>query len=307
MLRRVLTFLRKRKVEQGLDDELRASVELLAEENMRQGTSAQEAVRAARIELSGVEQVKEEIRDARGLPFFDSVIRDFHHAIRDLVRSPGFSIAVVATLGVALGANASLLSLLDRLILRPLPVKEPASLVVVAAPPLPGRPIQGVRGITSTFRIDPSSGRPGVSYPLYAALRSRAPFFSDALAEMDASVTLDVGGTPISVRSQLVTGNYFELLGVKAALGGLLIPADDDERAGSPVVLSHGFWQRQFGGAPGILSRTIRLNRHPVTVVGVTAEGFTGSAAGGSACFLCSPAHGECAFKSRTEGGVSGR
>src|SRR5215813_7308530 len=104
MLRRAITFLRKRQGERELDDELRASVELLAEEHMRQGASPQEAVRLARIELGGVEQVKEEIRGARGLPMLDSMIRDFQYALRNLVRSPGFSIAVVATLGVALGA-----------------------------------------------------------------------------------------------------------------------------------------------------------------------------------------------------------
>jgi hypothetical protein len=140
MLRRLATFFRKRQLEQELDEELRATVELLAERHMQRGASSQEAVRLARIELGGAEQVKEEVRGARGLPMLDSLFRDVHHGLKNLVRAPGFSIAVVATLGLALGANASILSLLDRLILRPLPVKEPGSLVAVNAPPLPERP-----------------------------------------------------------------------------------------------------------------------------------------------------------------------
>jgi hypothetical protein len=179
MFRRFATFFRKRQAERELDEELRASVELLAEAHMRRGVSPQESVRLARIELGGVEQVKEEVRNAWSLPMLDSLLRDLHHALRNLVRAPGFSIAVVVTLGVALGANASVLALLDRLILRPLPVKEPASLVLVNAPPLPASGIR--RGPIEEVVSDPS-GRVGMAYPLYTALRSRVRAFTGMLA-----------------------------------------------------------------------------------------------------------------------------
>jgi hypothetical protein len=151
------------------------------------------------------------------------------------------------TLGLALGANASVLALLDRLILRPLPVKEPGSLVAVNAPRLPERPRRSDGAIVVTTS---GNGREGLSYPLYAALRSRARAFTGMLAQTHATATMLVEGSPISVEGQLVTGNYFELLGVKAALGRLLTPDDDERPDGSPVVLSHGLWQRQFGGNP---------------------------------------------------------
>lgn len=282
MFRRVATFLRKRKVEQELDDELRASVDLLAEEHIQKGVEPQDAIRLARIELGGVEQVKEEVRATRGLPILDSAIRDLHHALRNLARAPGFSIAVVVTLSLALGANASVLALLDRLILRPLPVKEPGSLVAVHAPRLPERP----SGSGPIVSISSGSGRTGLSYPLYAALRSRVPAFTGMLAQTHATATMMVEGTPVGVEGRLVTGNYFELLGVKAALGRLLTPDDDALPDGSPVVLSHGLWQRQFGGDPAILNRTIHLNRHPMTVVGVAAQAFTGTAAGAAPDFF---------------------
>ena len=100
MFRRVATFLRKRNVEQELDDELRASVDLLADEHINKGVGPQDAIRLARIELCGVEQVKKEVRATRGLPMLDSTIRDLYHALRNLARAPGFSIAVVVTLGL---------------------------------------------------------------------------------------------------------------------------------------------------------------------------------------------------------------
>jgi predicted permease len=273
----------RRKAEQELDDELRASIDLLAEEHVGRGVEAREALRLARIELGGVEQIKEEVRAARGFRMLDSSIRDLHHGVRNLARAPGFSIAVVVTLGLALGANASVLALLDRLILRLLPVKQPGGLVIVNAPRLPERPTSERRSIVVSRS---ANGRQGLSYPLYAALRSRAPGFAGMLAQTHATATLMVEGSPVSVQGRLVTGNYFEVLGVKAALGRLLTPEDDDPPAGSPVVLSHGLWQRQFGGNPAILNRTLHLNRYPVTVVGVAAQGFTGTAAGAAPGFF---------------------
>lgn len=288
MFRCVTTFLRKRHVERELDDELQASVHLLAEEHMKRGAAPQEAVRLARIELGGMEQVKEEVRKARGLPMLDSLMRDFHHGLRNLVRAPGFSIAVVVTLGLALGANASVLALLDRLVLRPLPVKEPGRLVVVNAPPLPELPSRG--GPVVEKIVSSSGGRVGLSYPLYAALRKDVRAFTDVLAETHALAAIEVEGTSVAVNGRLVTGNYFDVLGVKPALGRLLMSGDGEPAAGSPIVLSHGFWQRQFGANPAILNRTIRLNRHPMTVIGVTAQSFTGTAPGAAPDFFC-PLH----------------
>jgi len=215
MFRRVTSFLRKGQLERELDDELRASIDLLAEEHMKKGVDPQDAIRRARIELGGVDQVKEEVRGVRGLPMLDSVIRDLSEGMRSLVRSPGFSIAVVITLGLALGANASVLALLDRLILRPLPVKEPGSLVAVHAPRLPERPSSGIVKMV----VMGGNGATGLSYTLYAALRSRVRAFTGMLAQTHATATMLVEGTPVAVEGRLVTGNYFELLGVKPALG----------------------------------------------------------------------------------------
>jgi predicted permease len=292
MFRRITSFLRKRKVEQELDDELRASLEALAEEHIRKGASPQEAFRLARIELGGVELVKEEVRRVRGLPMLDSALRDLRHAVRNLFRSPGFSLSVVVTLGLALGANSAVLGLLDKLILRPLPVKEPGGLAAVHAPPLPHRIPTKATGKGGKFSIARKvRGNPAttmaMSFPLYTQLRNRVRAFATVLAQATVRATIVAEGTPVSAAGVLVTGNYFELLGVKPAVGRLLTPDDDGPPDGSPVVvLTHGFWQRQFGGDPSILNRTIRLNKSPMTVVGVAAQGFTGTAAGESLDFF---------------------
>jgi hypothetical protein len=288
MFRRVMHFFSKRRVEQDLDAEIESTIELLAAENIRAGASPQDARRLARLELGGVEQVKEEARGARGLPALDSFVRDLRHALRDLIRSPGFSLSVVATLGLALGANAAVLALLDQLVLRPLPVKEPSRLVAVHAPPLPQKLIARSAGKKgggkfSIFRNVPGNlaTKHAMSYRLYTELRSRVRAFAGMLAQAPVKATMVAEGTPAAAAGVVVTGNYFELLGVKPAVGRLLTPDDDGPADGSPVVvLTHGFWQRQFGSDPSILNRTIRLNKFPMTVVGVAAQGFTGTAAG---------------------------
>jgi hypothetical protein len=232
MLRRVIHFFSKRRVEQDLDAELQSTIELLAAEHIRAGASPQDARRLARLQLGGVEQVKEEVRSVRGLPMLDSAIRDFRHAVRNLLRSPGFSLSVVVTLGLALGANAAVLSLLDKLILRPLPVKEPSRLVAVYAPPLPHRIPANATGKGGRFSIarrvkrNPATTT-AMSYPLYTELRSRVRAFGSMLAQATVNATMVAEGTPVTATGVLVTGNYFELLGVKPAVGRLLTPDDD--------------------------------------------------------------------------------
>jgi predicted permease len=123
-----------------------------------------------------------------------------------------------------------------------------------------------------------ASGAMGVSYPLYAALRDRVGAFSGMSAEMQVTATMVSSGTPVAAKGVLVTGNYFELLGVKAAIGRLL--ATDDDAGRGAVVLTYGYWQRQFGGEPSVLNRTVRLNQLPLTIVGVAEQSFTGTVAG---------------------------
>ncbi|MFB3904618.1 MAG: ADOP family duplicated permease [Acidobacteriota bacterium] len=280
MLKSARNFLQKRRAEQALDEELRSCVDLLTEEKMQRGVGQAEARRQALIELGGVEQVKEEVRAVRGLPFLEAMIRDVRFGLRNLVRAPGFTVAVILTLGLALGANAAVFALLDRLVLRPLPVKEPAALVIVSAPPIPTRSRLTVMFVTR-------GGVKGVSYPLYVALRDRLNVFEGMLAEFHVTATVLAGGEPFMAGGVVATDNYFEALGVRPVLGRVFGPGEDRAHGHSPVVvISHGLWQRQFGGDRSILNKTIRLNQLPMTVIGVTPPGFTGTVAGDTSDFF---------------------
>ncbi len=199
-------------------------------------------------------------------------------AVRSLVRAPGVTLLVIVTLGAAFGASISVFGLLDRLVLRPLPIEDPAALVIVNAP---SPPVPYLKTLTTSSRAADGMTVHGASYPFYELLRDRVPVFAATVAQRRTIVAMKTGADPFESRGVLVTGNYFKVLGVGAALGRTLTP--DDERVhevATAVVLSHGFWTRHFGGDWGILGRTIQLNQHASTIVGVAAEGFVGTGVG---------------------------
>lgn len=205
----------------------------------------------------------------------DALRTDLLHAIRSLFRAPGFSLLVIFTLGLAMAGNVSTFSLLDALVLRPLPVEKPSQLVIVNIPPIP------INGPSSSGNQMAQGGRVlwGASHAQYMAFRD-LKVFQDMAAHGQRPATLLAGSGGVQVRVVLATGNYFGVLGVKPSLGRPLTP-DDDRADGAPVVvLSYGFWQRQFGGDPSVVNRTIHLNQTPMTIVGVASSGFTGTVAG---------------------------
>ena len=205
----------------------------------------------------------------------DALRTDLLHSVRSLLRAPGFSLLVIFTLGSAMAGNLSIFSLLDGLVLRPLPVEKPTELVIANIPPIPtGGPSSSSNQLLPGGRILWSA-----SYAQYMAFRDLKVFHGMA-AHYHRPATLLAGSDGVQVKVVLATGNYFGVLGVKASLGRPLTP--DDDRADRPpvVVLSHGFWQRQFGSEPSVVNRTIRLNQMPMTIVGVASSGFTGTVAG---------------------------
>jgi predicted permease len=277
---RVVATVRRHKAERDLEDEVQFHLKMLADEFEAQGMSPGDARLAARRSFGGVEQVKEMYRERRGLPLVESLLQDLRHVIRALIRSPGFAIVVVATLGLSIGANAAVFSLIDQIVLRPLPVAKPAELVIVSIPPLP---IDATRGLLGVGRGPGGQLIWSASYPLYETLRNRVPLFQGVLGHLFFRPTIAIGATPEQATGELVTGNYFDLLGIKAAVGRTLRPADDHLPIGQPVVvLAHGFWQRRFGGDASVVGRVIRVNNFPLTVVGVAAPDFSGTVSGRS-------------------------
>jgi predicted permease len=195
-------------------------------------------------------------------------LSDLKNAARALRRSPGFAAVAILTLAIGIGASAALFTLLDQLFLRSLPVRRPEQLVVVQTPPSPNT---GRVSMTSDFAMP-------LSYPMYVDLRDGArEVFDGVIARRQVTLALAARGVTEQVDGELVTGNYFDVLGVPMAVGRPLTPADDVTPSGHPIiVLSYGAWQRRFGGDRGVVGQAVSVNGQPMTVVGVAAQGFQG-------------------------------
>ena len=191
---------------------------------------------------------------------------DLRYAVRTLVKTPSFTIVVVLTLALGIGANAAIFSLTDRVLLRLLPVKSPGQLVVLDGPGA----FMGRTFNNGTF-----------SYPMYRDFRDQGAVFDGVMGRFPTPLTLLANGQAERVSGELVTGNYFDVLGVHAHIGRTFTQQDDLTPGGHPlVVLSHSFWMRRFAGDPTVLNRTVTLNGLPMTVIGVAPPGFFGIVVG---------------------------
>ena len=195
-----------------------------------------------------------------------SIRQDIRFAIRVLVKNPGFTAIAVLTLALGIGANTAVFSVTDQILLRPLPVEAPHELVVLRSPgPL--------RGSLRSDGDPPSS----FSYPCYERLAERSENVASLLARYAIPLSVSVEGRAERASGELVSGNYFEVLRVRPAVGRVLNDADDQTAGSHPLaVLSHNYWTRRFAGDPGVLGRTILVNDVSLTVIGVAREGFRG-------------------------------
>ena len=192
-------------------------------------------------------------------------LSDLRHAFRTLKKSPLFTSVAIASLALGLGANTAIFNVLDQVLLRPLPVKNPYELVLVSTP-------GANRGM---FEGDDSDRL--FSRPVYLDLRSRAEVFSGLAARFPTGANFVFQGQSESVRTEVVSGNFFDVLGVPAFRGRVFSAADDVTKSGHPVVvLGYGFWQRRFGGDTGVLGKTVRVNNAQMTIIGVTPREFYG-------------------------------
>jgi predicted permease len=270
-------FFRRGDWDKERSREIQSYIDIETDENIGRGMSPEEARYAALRRFGNVALIREEIYRMNTIGLIETIGQDLRYALRSMIRAPWSSFAIVGTLGLAMGANIAVFGLIDTLVLRPLPVEKPSELVIVSAPGLPRKgPSLMVSG-----RGKGNQQVRGMSYPLFTELRDRLNVVHGMLAHYSVQATMLSGSDTLQTHGVITSGNYFELLGVKAHIGRTLTP-DDDRPAGSRpvVVITHGFWQRQFGGDPAILSRTVRLNQQPMTIVGVTASGFTGTVSG---------------------------
>jgi predicted permease len=191
------------------------------------------------------------------------ILNDIRYALRTFRKSPVFVAVAVLSLALGIGANTAIFTLIDQVLLRLLPVKDPKQLVLLWA-----------RG----QHYGSNNGRNKISYPMYRDFQDKNQVFSGMFCRDDMFFSLNFEGKTELVSGELVSGTYFPVLGVNAALGRVLTPADDAQEGGSPyAVLSHRFWMSRFAGDPGVIGKKLVLNGYPFTVVGVSQAGFDGT------------------------------
>ena len=248
---------RRGTLDRDLDRELRDHVERRVRALVARGVVEREARRIAALEIGGVEQVKEACRDVRGTRWAHDLAQDVRFGVRSLLKRPGLVTAATLSLGLGIGANTAIFSLVDAVLLRGLPVRDPDSLVMVN------------RSWTN---------------PIWKQVQSRAgSFFDGAVAWSDDWFDLSRGGQTDAVDGLFVSGTFFETLGVQPALGRLLTAADDRRGGGADgptAVISHRFWQLRYDSDPSVIGRTLVLDRVPVMIVGVVPARFLGPTIG---------------------------
>ena len=280
LLRNIATGLRslvrRNKVNRELDEELSAYLEMAAVEKMKLGMSRKEALRAVRLEQGTPELTREVVRSGSWESVVENCWRDLRFAARMLRKAPGFTAVAVLTLALGIGANTAIFSLLNAVMLKTIPVSRPAQLVILRWSAHSRPQNLGTSSYGDCLWVPGAIQSCSFSFPMYKALLAHTDAFSSVLA-MAGAGQLDLSGNgPASmVGGELVSGNYFEALGVSSVLGRTIQPSDDRAGTAPVVVLNFGYWQRAFGGAPDVIGRNVRLNGAPFTIVGVIDPQFT--------------------------------
>jgi len=249
-------FLHRSEFEEDMEAELGSHIQHRADDLERSGLSRAEAERQARLEFGGAERFKEEIQDAVGGTFVDTLTQDVRVSLRVLRKSPGFLTTAVLTLALAIGANAVVFSVINAFILHPLNVPKADSL----------------------YQLERGKDKAGnFSYPDYLDLRDRNRSFDGLIAWNVTAVGLDAGREPYRSWVIEASGNYFDALGIQPYLGRFFHSSDEHGINSAPyVVLSYECWHTRFHDDPGVIGRTVQLSKHPFTVVGVAPPEFHG-------------------------------
>ncbi|HXC70680.1 MAG TPA: ABC transporter permease [Pyrinomonadaceae bacterium] len=250
----------KDRVDQESSEEIQAYLDLLTEAKLRQGMSPREARRDALLELGGVEQVEERVREIRMGRFIETVWRDVRTGARALVHSPVFTVVTVLSLALGIGANTAIFSVVNGLLLRPLPYPESEQIVDVWHTP----PQQSFPGL-DRFTVSPAN---------YLDWKTQSTAFEQMAVYTDTRLSLSTSNDPLSLIGAVVSSEFFSVLRSNAMQGRTFTP--DEERPGRDqvVVIGYGLWQRAFGANPNIIGQTLTLNSRSFTVVGIMPAGF---------------------------------
>ena len=250
---RLLALLRKRKLDRELDNEIRAHLELAEHEAIAAGMRPDEAGHVARRNFGGIEQMKEDHRDRRGVRWIENLARDFRYGVGSLVRDPGFAAVTIALLALGIGANSAMFSIVDSVLLKPLPFHEPHRMVRV-------------------WESTPS-GHNGTTTLTFLDWKRQTDIFAALSVESPIKAAVATGGYPARVSGEQVSADYFQVFGVKPLLGRTFLAAEDQPGATPVVILGHAFWQTHFASDPGVLNRDLLLDGEPHRIIGVLPAG----------------------------------
>lgn len=271
---------RGRRMLQQLDQDIQEHIERETQDNIERGMSPDDARCAALRKFGNVTRVREETREVWSFIWLEELVQDIRYGLRMLRNSPGFAAVVILTLALGVGANTAIFSLIDAVMLRSLPVEKPSRLVLLK---WSARNAPRIRGYMSSGDC-PSDLRFGASNPSGCSFSepmfreiAKADQFSGVAAFANSGPLALTGNGPASMISgQLVSGDFFRTLGVRASAGRVLAAYDDSPAAAPVAVLNYGYWQSSFGGSNDVIGRTIELNGVPFAIVGVAEQQFTG-------------------------------
>jgi predicted permease len=260
---RCVAFFGERKLDEELDEELGAHLEFAVEENLHRGMSPQDARRIALLKFGGVAQTKESYRRQRGLPSVDALIQDIRFGARQIRHSPGFALIAILTLSLGIGANTAVFTLTHALLLKTLPVRDPGELV----------------RLTISMSAERNGRNAPLNLPIIEFIHAHSRSFHGIFAWCVYDFPFKDGVINSGIHGAILSGNAFQSLGVKPALGRLLTPADDEQGGGSDglaAVISHRMWVEHYQASSSVLGRHITVTDHSATIVGVAPAGFEG-------------------------------
>src|SRR3974390_651150 len=261
LLQRARSFFRRNELDNDLEAEMAAHLEMAVEENLRQGMTEEEARRQVKLRFGGTQQARDRHREARGLPWLDVLQQDLRYTFRTLRRDRGFAIVAILILALGIGANVAVFSVVNTLLLRPLPFPHAEQLVWFAGNHGEG----GLSG--TTYNVG--------SYEEYA---KHSQSFQEVTCSQafggSTEYNMTAHGDPKHVQAVMVANNFFHILGVNPMMGRTFLPEEHAKGAALVAMLTYPFWQSEFGGDPAVLGRTVNLDNQAVTIIGVLPRSF---------------------------------